>query len=230
MATSDFIDWAERQWGQAQLGDKRRNRRAVQLGAALAAQSDASLPTQTGNGAELKAAYRLLAESEVTHEALTVPHRQNTYLQARHREGVVLFIQDTTELDYSSHKRTTDLGSIGDGKGRGFFVHSCLAVTPNKPTPELLTPELLGLAAQTVWTRDATTPRGKEIRTERAERRTESDIWAETVEKIGVPPVAHVGHCPQNTLWVSVGDRGSDIFSYMQRVSALGWHCLVRIC
>ena len=102
MATSDFIDWAERQWGQAQLGDKRRNPRAVQLGAALAAQPDASLPTQTGNWAELKAAYRLLAESEVTHEALTLPHRQNTYLQASHREGVVLFIQDTTELDYSS--------------------------------------------------------------------------------------------------------------------------------
>jgi len=39
MATSDFIDWAERQWGQVQLGDKRRNPRAVQLGAALAARN-----------------------------------------------------------------------------------------------------------------------------------------------------------------------------------------------
>lgn len=117
MATSDFTDWAQRQWGQAKLGDKRRNQRAVQLGAALAAHPDASLPAQTGNWSDLKAAYRLLAEPDVTHEALTQPHRQNIHYQASQQEGVVLFIQDTTELDYSSHEQTTELGHIGDSTG-----------------------------------------------------------------------------------------------------------------
>ena len=105
-ATNDFQAWAEQQFGQAGLGDKRRNRRAVQLGAALAAAPDASLPQQTESWSQLKAAYRLLAEPEVTHEALTEPHRQAVRRQAGRREGVVLFVQDTTELDYTPIRRT----------------------------------------------------------------------------------------------------------------------------
>ena len=52
------VQWAEAQWDGAELGDMRRTRRAVRLGAAIAAQSAASLPTQTHQWSDLKAAYR----------------------------------------------------------------------------------------------------------------------------------------------------------------------------
>jgi len=119
VTTFDNLDgWARVQWATAALGDRRRTRRAVQVGAALAADPPASLPSQTARWGELKAAYHLLNEPDVTHAALSTPHWRQTRAAARGAEPG-LFIQDTTELDYSTHRHTRDLGPIGDGRGHG---------------------------------------------------------------------------------------------------------------
>jgi hypothetical protein len=102
---SDPAGWAEQQWSTAALGDARRTRRAVQLGAALASRPEASLPQQTGSWSELKSAYRLLNESDVTHAALSEPHWQATRQQAAQAD-TVLFVQDTSELDFTAHRQT----------------------------------------------------------------------------------------------------------------------------
>ena len=62
--------WATQQWGSVDLGDQRRNQRAAILGEKLAAHPDGSLPEQMRSWGELKAAYRLLAQEEVTFERL----------------------------------------------------------------------------------------------------------------------------------------------------------------
>jgi len=98
---TDPVQWAEAQWGNAELGDRRRTRRAVRLGAAIAAQSAASLPKQTQRWSDLKAAYRLLNEEDVTHTKLSMPHWQATRTQAEMmRRRVVLFVQDTLKFRY----------------------------------------------------------------------------------------------------------------------------------
>jgi transposase-like protein/transposase Tn5 family protein len=210
---SDPVRWAQQQWGGAALGDARRTRRAVQLGATLASRPEASLPQQTGSWGELKSAYRLLQEPDVTHAALSEPHGQATRQQAG-QTHTVLFVQDTSELDFTAHPQTKDLGWIGNTGGRGFFLHSCLAVRP------AAVPEILGLAAQQVWTRHEL-KKGTETRAARAKRRKESDVWAEIVEAIG--PAA------PGQQWVSVSDRASDIFSFVRRARAQGWHGLWRV-
>lgn len=223
MSIKDFENppqWAAQQWQQANLGDARRNARAIRLGAALAAEPEASLPAQTNCWSELKAAYRLLNEPDITHRALSEPHWQATRTQAAlSGPSVVLFIQDTSELDFTHHAQTQGLGHIGDTNGRGFLLHSTLAVCPTGDHPEIL-----GLAAQQVWTRQHV-HKGKETRTQRRARRSECDVWAETIEAIGAPPAAETA-----PTWVSVGDRGSDVFSYLRRARVQGWHCLVRLC
>jgi Transposase DNA-binding/Transposase DDE domain len=209
------VQWAEAQWGSAELGDRRRTRRAVRLGASIAAQSAASLPKQTQSWSDLKAAYRLLNKGDVTHEQLSMPHWQAT---RRHAEGmpgaVVLFVQDTSELDFLTHWALRGTGHLND-IGRGFLMHSCLAISPQIPNPEML-----GLAYQTVWTRDVFRRR-TETKITRQKRRSEADIWAETVEAIGP--------APDDVTWISVGDRASDVFSYVRRTRTLGWHCLLRV-
>jgi Transposase DNA-binding/Transposase DDE domain len=210
---SDPAGWAEQQWGTAALGDARRTRRAVQLGAALASRPEDSLPAQTGSWGGLKSAYRLLHEPDVTHAALSEPHWQATRRQAE-QAGTVLFVQDTSDLDFTAHRHTKDLGWIGNTGGRGFLLHSCLAVRPTT------VPEILGLAAQRVWTRQEV-KKGTETRAARSKRRKESDVWAEVVEAIG--PAA-----PEQC-WVSVSDRASDVFSFVRRARAPGWHCLWRV-
>ncbi|WP_370655773.1 IS4/Tn5 family transposase DNA-binding protein [Paracraurococcus lichenis] len=50
----DAGSWAERQWGEVDLGNHRRTRRAVTMGAAMAAQPTAGLPGQMSSWAGTK--------------------------------------------------------------------------------------------------------------------------------------------------------------------------------
>jgi len=84
--------WAQAQWGEAELGDARRTRRAVEIGAAMTANAGLSLPRQMANWAELKAAYRLFDRPQASHAALTAPHRHATRQAAEAERGIVLFI------------------------------------------------------------------------------------------------------------------------------------------
>jgi hypothetical protein len=212
---SKLEDWARTQWAEAALGDRRRTARAIRVGAALAAHPDASLPAQMQTWADLKAAYRLLNAPDVTHAALSTPHWRQTRAAAAGPEPV-LFIQDTTEVDYTAHAHTTGLGHIGDGRGRGVELHSCLAVRAAEPPPAVL-----GLAYQQPWTRQEV-HHGHETRTQRWARPRESAVWAQGLTAIGRPPAG--------ATWISVSDSASDVFSFLREATGLGWHCLLRLC
>ncbi|MGQ9687099.1 MAG: IS4 family transposase [Thiobacillaceae bacterium] len=200
-------EWAMAQWGRVDLGDARLNRRAVQVGAALAAHPDESLPRQIGSAAALQGAYDLLNHPHVTLSKIAAPHWENTRRAAEQRD-VVLFIQDTTELNYTHHPHKEGLGPVGDGKGRGLLLHTTLAVTPGP------VPEVLGVAhQQTVLRQPSATPRPKY--TESPEGR----VWAEAA--------GAVGDAPGEALWVHVGDGGSDDFRFMHR--CWGKHFLLRV-
>jgi len=188
-------EWTKAQWGTAQLGDVRLVRRAVQMGEAMAKHSDWSLPQQMGDPATLEAAYGLLNDHRQTIEKLSAPHWKQTQ-QAATREETVLFVQDTTTLDYSHHPTKKGLGPIGDGRGRGLLLHTALAVVPGE------TPRVLGMAHQQVVLRQPT-PKPRPSDYVSAEGR----VWAQAAEA--------VGQAPDGVRWVHVGDRGSDDFGFM---------------
>ncbi|MEB3336680.1 MAG: IS4 family transposase [Leptolyngbyaceae bacterium] len=218
MSLETFLDpetWAMEQWGNVELGDSRRNERAVKVGAALAAHPGSSLPTQLGNWNDLRAAYRLFGEADVSHRELSQPHWHRTREQAQqHESPIVLWVQDSTELDYSHHTSTRGLGVIGSGKTQGLMMHSCLAVIPTPGNPDLL-----GLGGQAVWSRPVKT----ESETTKTRKRSEGEKWIEMLTRIGPVPATRLQR------WVSVGDRESDIFSYLRRSQEQGWDSLVRV-
>src|SRR3954470_18284653 len=119
------------------------------------------------------------------------------------RHPIVLMVQDDTILDFSPHRTLKGAGRVGDDRGTGFLAHSCLAVLPSGAT--------LGLAHQTIWARP---PKGVTPQTR------EPAVWAETVETIGRPP--------DGPVFVSVGDRGADIFAHLESVRDAGWDAVVR--
>jgi hypothetical protein len=212
------MDWSQTQFGDAELGDKRRTVRAVKLGASLMSNSGASLPVQTVTWNAVRACYRLLAEPDVTHAALSTPHWRATRERVRAPGlGPVLFIQDGTELDFTDHPATTGLGFVADGRGRGMELQTTLCVVPGSE------PEILGMAYSHMWTRNHEPYTQKEKRSSRDARHKESDVWGDSVESIGKAPARETG-----TRWVSVSDRGSDTFSFLTRASALGWSCVLR--
>jgi hypothetical protein len=196
----DVQEWAERTYGLTCLADHRRTRRAVQIAAALAAHPAASIPTQMGSLAATKAAYRLLECPKVTYERLMRPHLQQS-MDAMRRQKEVLLIQDLTEIDYRHHPATSGLAPVSRGnRGRGYLLQTVLAVCPSNK-------EILGIASQHPFLREPA-PKG-ETKKEKASRAfRESMIWQQQVEAIGP--------APKETRYIHVGDRASDIFSFLR--------------
>jgi hypothetical protein len=214
MNTQNVLDpksWAERTFGDVQLHDLRRTRRAVQAASRLAESPLESLPAQMQTWKETKGLYRLLDEPDVSFTALMQPHFQQTREQAT-SSPVTLLVQDTTDIDLSHRHKISGVGQIGNERGRGFFVQTVLAVRPPSR-------EVLGCLAQEPFVR-VPAPQGEQ-RHERLRRETrETDVWMRQVQTIGMPAAGNV--------WVHVGDRGADMFPFFQACQATQTHFLVR--
>ena len=142
---TDDIHWAVNEFAEAELGDQRRTMRVIELAAALAQHPTAPLPEACGDGAMLKGAYRFLSNDAVEPQDLLHSHIEATYGRLA-QVPVVLAVQDTTEVDWTSHPATKGWGPLGHRACQGLHVHSTLAVTPERVP--------LGLLAQQVWARD----------------------------------------------------------------------------
>ena len=113
MTTPDTLayDFGQEHFGSADLGDQRRTRRLIQVANLIVRRPDETLPHKLHTPANLEAFYRLMNRPEVTHAAVLAPHRQRTLQLMGQQQGTVLVIHDGTELDYTSKKSLTGLGT-----------------------------------------------------------------------------------------------------------------------
>ena len=211
--------WAQTEFAFAQLGDKRRNKRLVNIAQKLGANPGGTLPQAFADWAELKAAYRFFS-SGVSYDAIIAAHLERTLASCR-EPGEYLIIEDTTLLDYSKHPATEDLGSIGDGNGRGFELHSALATRVESWTLEQR-PQgtLVGLLGQR-----CSTPRPApvgETRGQRLSRPRKSQRWAEVFKTAGGPP--------PGTPWIYIADCESDFYEPMEICQQHGVDFIIRAC
>ncbi len=197
--------WIQKQFENVNLKDTRLQKRAVIIAKACAEHPSALLPGRFEDWAGLKAAYRFCNNPKATHQKLQQPHYENVLHEARSCEETVLFIQDGSELLFNSHPWTNGFGPTADSSGNGLMFHSCLVAK----TYQSQATETLGLAYQEVWIR----PEKKTINAPK-----ESEVWLRTLDKLGAP----------QKNWVSVGDRGNDIYDFLQGASSKGWNFVVR--
>jgi hypothetical protein len=239
------VDWAEEQFGSVQLGDRRLNRRVVQVAAAMAADPAGSIPRQNRGWNTTKGAYRLFDHERATFESVSEPCWRRTRTQcgtpppaaaATAAVAVVLLLQDTTWVDYATHPHTQGLGWHGrcarhPRGGRGLFLHSVLAVEPAAAAADgSSSGRVIGLAWGKLWARD-----GEPINhdPQRRNRRRRSDDreslrWSEAVKQVGSPPPGSSSSSP--TRWIHVGDRESDMFSLYEQTRAMnGVGFVVRV-
>lgn len=194
-------DWAEEEFGRAPLGDRRLVARTCTLARAFYARPQAQLPQACGSAAATKAAYRFFEHPRVTLPALLESHYESTARRAA-AETVVLAVQDTTSLNYSTHPATERLGPIGAqlaGGPVGMLVHSTLAFN-GAGTP-------LGLLDVQHWTRDPDEFGRNHRRKQLAFEEKESVRWRRSLEALA----RRQATCPRTQL-VSVGDREADIY------------------
>jgi Transposase DNA-binding len=188
-------------FGTAALGDPRRRRCLVRIADQIYRHPGGTLPAKLHQPKDYKAMDRLMNRPETTHAAVLEPHRQHTREQLARRDGVVLVLHDTTELDYSGLRSITDLGPIGGGLNRGYLCHNSLAFDP-------LRHAVVGLANQ-ILHRRRHVGRKESVRAKRERRDRESRLWVEGVEA--------VGPAPEGCCWVHVADRGADTFEFLAR-------------
>lgn len=212
--------WAQEEFAFADLGEPRLNKRVVKIATNLAANPGGTLPQAFPDWAELKAAYRFFDNPVVDFPKVVQPHLERTRLACR-EPGEYLIIEDTSVLDFSAHRKTRDLGVIGDGKGRGFELHSALAVRVETWTLEQR-PEgqVVGLFDQQCRRPRPVSP--AETRGERLGRRRKSSWWAEAFPR--------AGSAPPGCRWIYIADRESDCYEPVQICQGLGIDFIIRAC
>src|SRR5512143_2124617 len=184
--------------GDLELGDARRTRRRIRLVENLSAQPQGSIPVASGGWAETKAAYRLLDKPALEWRELLEVHTQRT----RERmigQPVVLCIQDSTELDFSTQPGIAGLGRLSYEAQHGMYVHPTLVVTP----PGVA----LGVVDAWMWAR---APKG-------AATFKESVRWLE-----GYGIVADLAETLPATRLVYVADREGDMRALMDAAARRG--------
>jgi len=210
----DDTPWAVREFADAELGDLRRTQRVVELATALAQHPTASLPEACGTGAMLKAAYRFFSNDAIAPQDLLRSHSEATYSRLA-QVPLVLAVQDTTEVDWTSHPATQGLGPLGHTACQGVHVHSTLAVTPERVP--------LGLLAQQVWARDPADVGKRARRKQLPISQKESQKWLASLAAVDSARV----ECP-TTRFISVGDREADVYDLLAATRPEGVELLLR--
>ncbi len=214
--------WAEHEFGCAVLGDQRRTRRLVDVACSIGHNPQGVLAPSFSNYAETKAAYRLFDSDAVEFSAVGANHWSNTEQRCR-QPGEYLLIEDTSELDFTSHEAAQGLGHIGDTRGRGVLLHSTLALRIEDWTVHGETEvSVQGLLGQVCWTRQDAPRKSHESRTQRMKRARESDRWGKLFEKL--PPPS------PKTEWTYMADREGDIYETLLRCRGKEMGFIVRAC
>lgn len=216
MTSSSTQEWAQSELATLDLGDERRNRRAVRIVQRLLDRPGGLVTRVCDGPAEAKATYRFLSNPAVSPDALRAALRDATVRRLAD-EPVVLVPQDTTSVDFSAHPATEGLGPTSGGPnggtGHGLHLHSAIALSA-EGVP-------LGLLHQQDWARDPAQAGCKHQRKQRPFEDKESYRWQQTVQAVEAA-------VPADKLLVQTADREGDIYEVFATPRRPGSYLLIR--
>jgi len=196
-------DWAEQEFGQVRLRDRRHRERLYTVARDFYAQPGANIPQACQSRAKTKAAYRLFQHKAVSMDAILSSHYHSTMERiARAKTPVVLAVQDTTSFNYDTHADMEGLGPINkhvDG-AQGILMHDTMAYTTEGTA--------MGLVDIQVWARDPKQFGKRVTRYQRPIEQKESFKWLKSF-RAAARLQRQLG---QATTVVSVGDREADVY------------------
>jgi hypothetical protein len=204
--------WAASELHSVAFKDSRLTKRLFRLVDDLTAHPTASIPEACGSWAATKGAYRFLDSKRVTPETIRAAHQDCT-LRRVGFQTTVLVIQDTTELDFTSHPATSGLGYLDHPKHQGLKVHSALAATTDGVP--------LGLVDQAVWIRDPATLGKKHQRAKRTTQEKESQRWLAALS-------SSQNAIPDDIRVSTVADRDADLYPLFASERRAGVDVLIR--
>jgi hypothetical protein len=197
-------EWARQEFGQAELGDKRLRERLIKIAEDRSRRPDASYLEAVGGARDAVKGFYSFVDSKrdsVTPEAILNTHRERT-IERVMTQQMVLVVQDTSDLNFSTRHHTEGLGFIGtnqtEAETRGLKLHSSLALTTDGIP--------LGVLKSVCYAPEKVGDLGKQS-VGRAIEEKKSFRWLE-----GHRDAVHVAKKAQSTRFLDVMDREADIF------------------
>jgi hypothetical protein len=207
----DSANWANEEFEGIAIGDVRLDKRLRKLFDRLSKNPEAFINQACEDWKDTKAAYRFFDNERVTEEKILSGHRQRALARMR-AHPIVLAVQDTTELDYTSRPTVKGLGPIGNHKAgaHGLRVHTTLAVTPEGLPLGIINKEI---EARKDKRSHLSAKQKRQQHKKMAILDKESMRWIRSLEKtVEYSRTLKAGEGEQTPLVVTITDREGDIF------------------
>lgn len=204
---------SDSEFSTVKLGDKRLTKRLHEFADRLIDTPDTSIQSACRGWDETMGAYRFLNNATVKPETILQSHRSALLerVKSQPKSSAIVFIQDTTELDYTAKKQMKGTGPLakpGKNTRQGLFLHSHY-VASEEGLP-------LGSYGVKVYARDGTSA-GRKSPYEPIEGK-ESYRWLEGYRQ-GCELAEEI---PDRQVWV-INDREGDIYElFASRQERLG--------
>lgn len=196
------MDWIIEELATLSLGDKRLNKRAKKILTQLSRNPTDSIPVACSGASETKATYRFFDNDQVTSEKIQETHFEAT-LARMSQHSVVLIPQDTTVLSFNTQYERKDAGPTTKDSSHGIYLHSAIAVTPDKVC--------LGVVSSKQWYREALQKLTRKERTRKDYstpiENKESYRWLENYKYAN-----EIATALPKTMIVTIADREGDIY------------------
>ncbi len=196
--------WAEFNFQNSNLGDRRRTDRLIKMVCGLAKNVGKSVVQSSKDDAEIEGNYRLIRNKHVTADPIAESGFAATASLAQNYDEI-LALEDTTTLSYNRENMPDKLGCTGgslNSKYTGFEAHSILLFSS---TDE----HTIGLIEQRRWMRDSENFGNRKNRVKRAYHDKESYKWELASNAMAERLGEKMKDC------ISVCDREADIVEYL---------------
>lgn len=203
MSTKEEKQEWSKEFKDLDINSEKLKKRFITTMKTLSNKPQSTITGASRNKAEAKAIYRMLSNEKLTEKAILISHRGETLKKIKKVENkIILAIQDTTGINYTTHKKTEGLGNFCTTEGcLGFNVHSCMAVTTEGVS--------LGILDQIIWTREKKVQKKTDKR-KISIKEKESGRWLTSMERSneGIPKDIKV---------INICDREGDIYELFEK-------------
>lgn len=200
------MSWVDEELEFVNLGDTRLNQRLKRIVEDLASYPEASVPQASRDAAAMQGTYDFWSNRHIKPAQIQQAHAQKTAERSAQHQ-VVLDLQDTTKLDFTSQRSIRKKG-VRNPLSEGLWVHTSLCAT-TQGVP-------LGVLHQKTWTRENPQKGNKETQKEK-----ESQKWVESV-------LAVQKWLPKGCQVITIGDREADIYELLTAIASQGGDFIIR--
>jgi len=208
--------WIEEELDTVNFKDARLDARSKTILLDLYNSPQSTLYGSSADEANAKGVYRFQANEKTTSKEIHQAHRQASITRLK-SHSVVLGVNDTTELDFTTQSQKEGVGYLHTKNQQGFLLHPMLLLTPEKVP--------LGTVDVNMWSRKESDFGKKAQRASLPIEEKESYRWIRAYRELADIQ----SQCP-NTQLISVSDAESDIYELFSETQTLenAPHVLLR--